>query len=420
MKLRVLPLLIALLLVQVVNVQAEPSPTTLTFEVYTDGTVKTGYSLEVDPTNAQVNITIFGEHVQDLFVYDENGILLGTELIGDYLQVDTLGASSIDLSYLTSDLTRKQGAIWSITVETPISTEVTLPLSSTIINLNEIPLEIVVVEDQTKLVMPAGSIAVSYTIDIQDSEDYTEQEINDAQTELDAAKDNGIIVSLGEEKLEEAIIAYQSEDYLMAQEKAAEARVIIAETIQMASDANNEVFDAQQAILLAESQGRTISLEQVKDMLDEAITLVETGSYAEAVDKAKEVTNAAQVLEAPPKPGNNPTLIIGVLAAVLVAGYIGFRLRKEPVDEPKEMEIDLERLFLEHQELRLDDKEALRYMSEHGGEAFAHEVRDRLDIPRTSAWRMVQRLQRFEVIEERKVGGQSLLSIVDEYRRQKQ
>jgi uncharacterized membrane protein len=86
---------------------------------------------------------------------------------------------------------------------------------------------------------------------------------------------------------------------------------------------------------------------------------------------------------------------------------------------PEEIEVELELLFEEHPELRIDDREALRFMAEHGGEAFAHEVRERFDIPRTSAWRMVQRLQRFEVIEERKVGGQSLLTIVERYRRRK-
>ena len=108
----------------------------------------------------------------------------------------------------------------------------------------------------------------------------------------------------------------------------------------------------------------------------------------------------------------------GIVVVLAAAGLILTR-RKKPELPPEDDEIDLELLFEEHPELRLDDKEALRFIAEHGGEAFAHEVRERIGIPRTSAWRMVQRLQRFEVIEEKKIGGQSLLSIVEQYRRKK-
>ncbi|TRO52643.1 hypothetical protein E2P71_07395 [Candidatus Bathyarchaeota archaeon] len=96
--------------------------------------------------------------------------------------------------------------------------------------------------------------------------------------------------------------------------------------------------------------------------------------------------------------------------------------QRRPVEEytPVEAEIDLERLYKEHPELRMDDREVLKYLAENDGEAFAYDIRERFDIPRTSAWRMIQRLQRFEVVDERKIGGQSLIRIKEEYRRKKQ
>lgn len=120
-----------------------------------------------------------------------------------------------------------------------------------------------------------------------------------------------------------------------------------------------------------------------------------------------------------PEPDNRQLQLAGAAFLILVAAVFMFQKRKTPEQEPVEEEIDLELLFSDHPEFRLDDKEALRFMAEHGGEAFAHEIRERLDIPRTSAWRMIQRLQRYEVVEERKIGGQSLISIVDQYRRTK-
>ena len=94
-----------------------------------------------------------------------------------------------------------------------------------------------------------------------------------------------------------------------------------------------------------------------------------------------------------------------------------FRQRSALERVPVEVEIDLERLFEEHPELRMDDREVLKYLAENDGEAFAFDIRDRFDIPRTSAWRMIQRLQRYEVVDERKIGGQSLVSIKEKYRR---
>ena len=94
-----------------------------------------------------------------------------------------------------------------------------------------------------------------------------------------------------------------------------------------------------------------------------------------------------------------------------------FRRRSTPERVPVEVEIDLERLFKEHPELRMDDREVLKYLAENDGEAFAFDIRDRFDIPRTSAWRMIQRLQRYEVVDERKIGGQSLINIKEKYRR---
>ncbi len=169
MKLRLLPIIVALLLVPVGLVNAAPLPTTLSFEIFTDGVVRTDYSLTVDQTAVQVNVTLFGDVIQDLFIYDDEGVPLESNSNDEYHLVNSLGSSSLDITYLTPSLTGKTGAIWSIEVESPISTEIVLPLSSTIINLNEIPLEIETIDDQTHLIMPAGNITVSYTIDIKDS-----------------------------------------------------------------------------------------------------------------------------------------------------------------------------------------------------------------------------------------------------------
>jgi uncharacterized membrane protein len=54
-------------------------------------------------------------------------------------------------------------------------------------------------------------------------------------------------------------------------------------------------------------------------------------------------------------------------------------------------------------------------LSDNGGEAFAAEIRDRFNVPRTSLWRMIRRLEREEVVEVQNIGGQSLVRISPRY-----
>ena len=59
--------------------------------------------------------------------------------------------------------------------------------------------------------------------------------------------------------------------------------------------------------------------------------------------------------------------------------------------------------------------EFIRFLAQNGGQAYMYEVRRRLDLPRSTAWRMMQRLVDLEISEEQKVGNQSLVKILEGY-----
>jgi uncharacterized membrane protein len=111
-------------------------------------------------------------------------------------------------------------------------------------------------------------------------------------------------------------------------------------------------------------------------------------------------------------------LVGGALVVVGVAGVV-FLLRGKPEKPSKAVEkvsYDLDRLFSEVSHLRMDDKEVVRYLADNGGESFAAEIRERFEIPRTSLWRMIRRLEGEGVIIVESIGGQSLVRINTEYR----
>ena len=61
--------------------------------------------------------------------------------------------------------------------------------------------------------------------------------------------------------------------------------------------------------------------------------------------------------------------------------------------------------------LRNEDKNLLDYLCEKQGVAFESEIRNKFVLPRTSLWRLIKRLEREELVETVKIGGQNLVKL---------
>jgi uncharacterized membrane protein len=263
--------------------------------------------------------------------------------------------------------------------------------------------------------MPAGFIEVSYTVNIIDSETLAEDAINAAEEAIHDAQLIGVIVDEAEYLLFNAENLYQQGSYLEAEEKASQAIETVNALVEAKQYADSKLAAVEAAINAARDAGRTDGLTEAEAIYTSAVDALESGDYDQASALADQALEAAIGSAKAP---DYAILIAGiVIVAVLIGAYLFTRKKPKSAPIPDRIEFDLERLFEEHPELRVDDREVLRYLAENDGEAFAYDIRERFDIPRTSAWRMVQRLQRFEVADERKVGGQSLINIKPKYRR---
>jgi hypothetical protein len=69
------------------------------------------------------------------------------------------------------------------------------------------------------------------------------------------------------------------------------------------------------------------------------------------------------------------------------------------------------RIIEDRPNLRLEDQQVLRFLVEKEGAAFESEIRSRFQLPKTTIWRLVKRLEREELIEIRKAGGQNLIKL---------
>jgi hypothetical protein len=68
-------------------------------------------------------------------------------------------------------------------------------------------------------------------------------------------------------------------------------------------------------------------------------------------------------------------------------------------------------ILVERPHLRPEDQEVLKFLAEKEGAAFESEIRSKFQIPKTTVWRLVKRLEREELVEIRKAGGQNLIKL---------
>jgi hypothetical protein len=68
-------------------------------------------------------------------------------------------------------------------------------------------------------------------------------------------------------------------------------------------------------------------------------------------------------------------------------------------------------ILIEKPHLRPEDQQVLKFLAEKEGAAFESEVRSKFQLPRTTIWRLIKRLEREELVEIRKAGGQNLIKL---------
>jgi uncharacterized membrane protein len=91
-------------------------------------------------------------------------------------------------------------------------------------------------------------------------------------------------------------------------------------------------------------------------------------------------------------------LIVAIVAvtAVVLSVLLIVRRRRGP---------NVEKTMKAYPQLKKEDKEVIEFLAEKGGKAFEAEIRERFpDMPRTSLWRLVRRLERLEIVEVKKIG----------------
>jgi uncharacterized membrane protein len=263
----------------------------LTLTTYLDGFILVSHKLTLNQTFPSVNVTLLSEAHENFLVIDEQSLPLEYAIANSEVIIYSLNASQIEISYSTPDLTMKTGKYWTLTAQVPTSTKVLLPENASIISLNNVPELIESFNNQVTVVMPTGTIEITY---------ITEHSLQ----------------------------------------------------------------------------------QQTQD--------------------------------------STPWLLIAAVVSFPLITSIAFvlwsRKRKVPLQQKEiEREVDVDKLFEREKYLRPEEVEVIHFLSEKHGTTFEAELYEKLNLPRTTTWRLLKRMEKMEIVDIRKSRRQNVVSIRKKY-----
>ncbi|MEM3097666.1 MAG: helix-turn-helix domain-containing protein [Nitrososphaerales archaeon] len=267
--------------------------------------------------------------------------------------------------------------------------------------------------------------------------------LTNAEISITEHKSRGVVVTDAEAKLNEAKDAYDNSMYMDAKILADDAEAIVINLSNVALIASKSIDLAEAAI--KEGSAKELDVSKARQFLDLAKQEYVNGNYEKVLSLTQQAKTAASNATAIVKRDvtaraetlavNNADtrtealdqayLMYGAVAASLAAvgaAVYAHVTRRDGAgtahmsanSETKRV-IDLNKILAEKPYLRDYDAEVVKYIVEKGGAAYEAEIREKFNLPKSTAWRLVRRLAREGLVEVKKTGGQNLLRIREEY-----
>jgi uncharacterized membrane protein len=167
--------------------------TQLEVAVYRDGVARVRQVVSVNATVQSISFALLGE-AGDVLVRNEKDEILQYDLTTKEITIYTLGASSANLEYYTSTLTRKNGPVWTIELSLPVSGKVILPDEASIVYLSDKPTTIEAGDSRPILTLIQGPWEISYIIPLKTSTSTTSRP---SPTPLSNDTITGVVGALG-------------------------------------------------------------------------------------------------------------------------------------------------------------------------------------------------------------------------------
>ena len=138
------------------------SPRDLDLIIYPDGSTHISAEIDVDPFVTDYELNLFGSTIDNLVVDRYNEYLLDTDIIHDYVLIQTSGSSIISKEHDFQDLVSKQGKLWTFSLDSPSNFTLLLPQNSAIVGMTNLPINMEIINDQNKLTLSSGKTEIDY------------------------------------------------------------------------------------------------------------------------------------------------------------------------------------------------------------------------------------------------------------------
>ena len=333
-------------------------------QIYRDGLVRVTQTLIVNDTVPAVTLPLLNSSVNNFIVLDENQTVLDYEADGTNLTVFTLGATSVSLQYDTNSLTRKDAEVWTFLLDTPYNLTVQLPEESTVVYLSEMPTAIDTEGNKITLSLFPSQWEISYVFPLTPPADFQISDLQVTPSEVEAGEEVTVSVKITN-------VGRQTGSY----------------TLQLLI---NQTTEETKTVTLEEGGSDTTEFKIIKQT---------PGTYNIEIDG---LVDEFTVKEASSNGTHSDLIPIEYLvaataatAAIIFVVFLLFRRRG----------YNIEKIFKMHPRLNKEEKSVIEFLAENEGKAFESQIRERFpDIPRTSLWRLVKRLEKLEIIRVKKIG----------------
>jgi uncharacterized membrane protein len=335
--------------------EVEVESTVLT--VYRDGLVHVAHTVAVNETVPSFTLRLLSASVDNLIAVDENQTVLYSETAGQDITIYSLGAKNVFLDYDTASLTNKSAEVWILDFESPYNLTVFMPEGSAILDLSDVPTFIVIQDDKIQLTLNSGFWEISYVVPTVEPAEFviSNPEVSPAE------------VKVGENVTISAVVT----------------------NIGGSSGTYTVTFKINDTVVKTE----TVTLQPENSSTVQYTVSEQTpGTYhVDLNSKTAEFTVKAS-------PPSFPYLEVIAVSAIGVVA-LSFLLLKGRGG------FSVEKILKTNPYLKDEDKEVILFIAEKGGKVFEAEIRERFpDMPRTSLWRLVKRLEKLDIVKIKRIG----------------
>jgi len=417
------------------------------------------YDLRLKTNASEITLPLMGGNINEILVknYLSKYLVYSFNSSRNDIKINTQNESQVRVTYQTPDLVNKQEREWSFLIDSAFPFTVKLPNDAVVTNLGEqSPSLIRKLGGQNLLSFDKGKISIDYVIGYAGTREQATISINSAELDLTktANEHNGINLNEVKRILQSAKIALNQSNFIDAERLANNASDISGVITQSFETSKDMISNATAKI--ENVQGTNIDTAQASEFISKSNIEFSQGNYPKALEYATLAINSLDNTKQEILSSNTSIFIFILLIpiATLVGIYIyrkynrknksqlrsSTTIKETPLNSEMSADtlgennfIDLKSSMKEHKNndnsvqsdlhkliadsitqkknLKPEEKEILFYICDNEGAAFEGEIRNKFILPKTSLWRLIKRLEREDMIEVTKIGGQNLIKL---------